>query len=147
MADFVTPVGPVDVAVVGFPEQAPDARVTAALSEAVASGAVRVLDVLVVKKADDGAVTIVDVDSVEESLELLGFPADLPGLLGEDDATGVAAELPEGTSAVIIAWENTWAVRLRTALADAGGVVALHQRIEPAEIAVAVEAFAMVDGR
>lgn len=146
MAEFVAPVGPVDVAVVGFPAESPDERVTAALSEAVASGAVRVLDALVVQKATDGAVTIVDVEQADDALDLLGYPTDLPGLLTEEDATGVADELPEGTSAVIIAWENIWAVRLRQALADAGGIVAVHQRIEPTELAVAVEAFAVVEG-
>ncbi len=145
MAELIAPVGPVDIAVVGFPEQAPDKRVTAAVAEAVVSGAIRVLDALVVEKSADGTVTVVDVDDVDDALDLLGFPADLPGLLSEEDAAQVAAELPVGTSAVIIAWENIWAVRLQQALASSGGVVALHQRIEPAGITSAVESLVLVE--
>jgi hypothetical protein len=145
MAELIPPAGPVDIAVVGFPDQAPDSRVTSALAEAVASGAVRVLDALVVQKAEDGAVTVIDVEDADDALELLGYPADLPGLLSEPDATEVAAELPEGTSALIIAWENVWAVRLRQALAEAGGVVALHERIDPMQLSAAVEAVVVAE--
>lgn len=140
MTQLVAPAGPVDIAVVGFPESAPDERVTAALAEAVASGSVRVLDALIVEKSADGEVSIVDVDEPGEALPLLGYPADLPGLLTETDASEVADDLPNGSSAVIIAWENVWAVRLGQAIAAAGGVVALHERIDPNEVTVAVEA-------
>lgn len=145
MAELIAPSGPVDIAVVGFPETTPDERVTAAVHDAVASGAVRVLDALVVSKADDGALTIVDVDDADEALDLLGFPADLPGFLAEGDALDVGAELPPGTSAVIIAWENVWAARLRLALSEADGVIALHERIEPDAVAVAVQAIVVTE--
>lgn len=79
MADVAVPVGPVDIAVIGFPERAPDAAVTAALAEAVVAGAVRVLDAVIVKKARDGTVTIIDVEEPEAVLDLLGYPADIPG--------------------------------------------------------------------
>lgn len=143
MAEFIAPSGPVDIAVVGFPERTPDDRVTAAVHDAVASGAVRVLDALVVSKDDDGALTVVDVEDAVDALDLLGFSADLPGFLAEGDALDVGAELPPGTSAVIIAWENVWAARLRLALHEAGGVIALHERIQPDDVAVAVQAVAV----
>lgn len=144
MAEVVTPAGPVDIAVIGFPDERPDAAVAAALAEAVLAGAVRVLDALIIEKADDGTVTIVDVEDPADALELLGYPADLPGLLTAADAEEVAADLPEGTSAVIIAWENVWAVRLRGAIDAAGGVVALHERIDPTDVTVAVESLTVV---
>ena len=120
---------------------------TAAIAEAVSSGAIRVLDALVVEKSAEGTVRVVDVDDPDDALDLLGYPADVPGLLSEEDATDVAAELPDGTSAVIIAWENVWAVRLHQALADSGGIVALHERIEPPSITSAVEALVLVEER
>jgi hypothetical protein len=58
---------------------------------------------------------------------------------------GVAEDLPDGTTAVIIAWENTWAVRLQPALADAGGLVILHERIDPQDVTVAFEAIAITE--
>ncbi|MET1007357.1 MAG: DUF6325 family protein [Propionibacteriaceae bacterium] len=145
MPELVAPTGPVDIAVIGFPDERPAAAVTAALADAVVAGAVRVLDALIVEKADDGSVTIIDVDDAADALDLLGYPADLPGLLTAEDADEVAADLPDGTSAVIIAWENVWAVRLRSAIDAAGGVVALHERIDPADLTVAVEALVVVE--
>jgi hypothetical protein len=145
MPELVTPTGPVDIAVIGFPDEKPAAAVTTALADAVVAGAVRVLDALIVEKADDGSVTIIDVDDAAAALDLLGYPADLPGLLTAEDADEVAADLPDGTSAVIIAWENVWAVRLRSAIDAAGGVIALHERIDPADVTVAVEALVVVE--
>ncbi|MET0693801.1 MAG: DUF6325 family protein [Propionibacteriaceae bacterium] len=145
MADKALPAGPVDIAVVGFPDAAPDERVTQALAKVVALGAVRVLDALVVEKDAAGEVTVIDVEDPGDALDLLGFPTDLPGLLSEDDAKDVAAELPEDTSAVIIMWENTWAVRLRQELAEAGAVFALHERIDPTQLEVTVEAVSISD--
>jgi Family of unknown function (DUF6325) len=81
LGDLVAPAGPVDIAVVGFPSTAPDQRVTAALASAVASGAVRVLDALVIEKDADGKVTVIDVEDPADALELIGYPTDLPGLL------------------------------------------------------------------
>ena len=49
------------------------------------------LDALVVEKGPDGAVTVIDVDDPADSLELLGYPTDLPGLMSKEDANGVAA--------------------------------------------------------
>lgn len=145
MTEMAVPAGPVDIAVVGFPDAVPDEQVTVAVREAVATGCVRVLDALLVEKWPTGEVTIVDIEEPGEALTLLGFPADLPGLLTEEDAAGVADGLPAGTSAVIIAWENVWAVRLHQALHAAGAVVALHERIDAEAVAAAAQAAVTTD--
>lgn len=122
-------VGPVDVTVMGFADPDSGPALAAAVEEAVRSHAVRVLDALWIRKSADGTITIIDVDDEAEAEALLGFESDMPGLFGEEDVTDIAASLPGGTAAAVIAWENVWASRLSAALIDAGGIQLAHDRI------------------
>lgn len=137
---FVAPAGPVDIMVVGFEGELRPAAIVSAIGELVTAGTVRILDVLLVEKADDGSVVAIDVDSTEGSQELLGFPCDLPGLLGEEDAVAVAEELPAGTSALMIAWENLWASHVGAAIREAGGQMLAYERVPAGDIEAVLEA-------
>ncbi|WP_370618631.1 DUF6325 family protein [Mumia qirimensis] len=135
MADNVRPSGPVDIAVLGFLDDSlPDGSVAAVAAEAIASGAVRLLDAVIVAKAEDGSVTVVDIDDGDAVQEVLGVPADVPGLLGEDDILAIAEEVPPGAAAVLVVWENVWAARFAAALDSVGGVVLAHERIDRADL-------------
>ncbi len=70
MADLVPPAGPVDIAVVGFPDDALDQQMTAALAEVVASGAGPGAGCLGRRKGSRRQVTVIDVDDPADSLEL-----------------------------------------------------------------------------
>lgn len=141
------PIGPVDVAVLLFPEGRISAEVTAAFAETIASGAVRLLDELVIRKDANGAVEMVDVDDEGDTLTVLASLADHRGLLSEDDAGAIADELAPGSAAILVAWENMWAVRLRGAIFAAGGSIAAHERIDAATVAKTYSGIADVKER
>lgn len=136
------PAGPVDIAVLGFEGPVPAEAVMAAVGNAVAAGHVRVLDALVVEVDADGQVDYIDVDTEEESLDVLGFPAAVPGLLGEEDAEVIAGQLAPGTSAVMIVWENIWAAEIANAVSGAGGVMIAHERISRDDVRAVLDTFA-----
>ena len=92
----------------------------AAVAQAVDAGTVRVLDVLVVQKAPDGTITMIDAETTEDSQELLGFPTDLPDMVGEADALAVASEIPPGTAVLLIVWENVWAAQIAAQVSNSG---------------------------
>ncbi|HEY9293102.1 MAG TPA: DUF6325 family protein [Microlunatus sp.] len=137
MSAVAAPIGPVDVAVVVFPEAELSEKVTAAVADAIGSGAVRLLDALIVQKDADGEVTIIDVDDEGDVFAILPVAGDHQGMLSEGDANDVADGLEPGSSAVVVAWENMWAVRLRSAIFDAGGVIVAHERVDEASIEAA----------
>lgn len=142
MADNVTPAGPVDIAVLGFLEGAePDGSVAAVVAEAVASGAVRLLDAVIVSRGEDGDVRVIDVDDGDAVREVLGLETDVPGLLGEEDILAIAEEVPAGASAVLVVWENVWAARFSAALDSVGGVVLAHERIDRSDLDAVVAAW------
>ncbi len=139
MADIVRPVGPVDVAIIAFDEPKFDGSIASAIADLVAGGIVRVLDIVLVNKDENGEVTVVEVTDVDGDgiPDLVALQGDIPGLLTETDA-GVAIEaMPNNTAIALLAWENTWLVRAGQAIRDNGGTVLAFERI-PADDVQAV---------
>jgi hypothetical protein len=54
--------------------------------------------------------------------------ADAPGI-AESLAEGLLDELPDGSSALVLAIEHLWAIPLRDAVRDAGGIVLGHRSL------------------
>ena len=44
-------------------------------------------------------------------------------------AAGLVEDLPEGSSALVLAIEHLWAIPLRDAVRDAGGIVIAHHSV------------------
>lgn len=123
--------GPVELHLVGFEGERPDPRTLAALNELLDSGLVRLLDFIILSKAEDGTVSIVEVEEGEEGfdeLELLSA-----GIVGEEDVEDFAEQIPPGSSAALIALELAFARTLAENLAAGGGVVLRSERV-PAPI-------------
>lgn len=133
-------VGPVDVAVIGFSGELRQGGVREAIAEAVDAGSVRVLDVLLVRKDADGRVVMYDAEDSGENEELLGFPTDLPDLIGEADARAIADEMAPDSTVLVVAWENTWAARIAASLRELDGQVLALERIAAADVQAVVDA-------
>lgn len=114
--------------ILALPDASAGPALATSIGNVVDSGAARVLDALWIQKDPGGRVTVIDIDD-EGADELFGFESVLPGLLGVDDVTEIAHDLPVGTAAAVIAWENTWAAGISHVVKDAGGVVLAHERI------------------
>ncbi len=139
MADLVAPVGPVDIAVVAFDEPKFDGSIASAIADLVGQGIVRVLDIVLVNKDAAGEVAILEVTDVDGDgiPDLVAVQGDIPGLIAEDDARAFIEEMPEDSAIAVIAWENTWLVKARNAIASSGGTLVGFERI-PAEDVMAV---------
>jgi len=136
------PLGPVDLAVIGFAGELRQGGVRQAIADAVDRGAVRVLDVLLVRKEADGTVLMFDAESSGESDELLGFPTELPDLVGEEDARAIADEMPLDSTVLVIAWENSWAAQIAASIDELGGQVLVMERIPSADVNAVIDAWA-----
>jgi hypothetical protein len=127
-------VGPVDVYIIGFPGNKFSGRIAPAIMELVENGTIRVLDLLFVMKDADGAVTTIEAaDMDEEGTAFLSIDLAQPGALGSEDAEEVSDDLPSNSSALLIAFENLWAVKVVDALQAADAVLIDSIRI-PAEV-------------
>ena len=127
-------VGPVDVYIIGFPGNKFSGKIAPAIMELVDNGTIRVLDLLFVKKDADGSVTTLEAkDMDEEGTAFLSIEVAQPGALGEEDADEVSDDLPAESSALLIAFENLWAVKVVDALQAADAVMIDSIRI-PVEV-------------
>lgn len=134
------PIGPVDLAVIGFRGELRQGGIRDAVARAVDRGAVRVLDVLLVRKDDDGSVRLYDAESNEGAEDLLGFPTMRPDLVGEEDALAIAAEMDPGTTVLVIAWENAWASEIAAEVRALDGQLLVMERLPREDVELALSA-------
>jgi uncharacterized membrane protein len=160
-------IGPVQLLVLGFAEPNFTGKIAAELDRLREHEFVKIVDALVVNKDDEGNVTQLQISDLtsDESAEygaiagaLVGFgygteeavdagaeagaEAGADGhLIDDDDAWYIADAIPEGTAAVILLLEHLWAIPLRDAIVDAGGIALADEWIHPKDlIAVGVAA-------
>lgn len=133
-------VGPVDVYIIGFPGNKFSGRIAPAIMELVENGTIRIIDLLFVTKDADGTLTTLEANDIgEDGAAFVGIDVSHPGALGDEDAEEVADDLPAGSSALLIAYENTWVGKVVDALRDADAVLIDSIRI-PADVVEAFEA-------
>jgi hypothetical protein len=144
MADVdLDQLGPVDFLVVRFP--AGKANFSGAMADELKklmdSGTVRVLDLVIVTKDEDGTVEAAELRDHDESEvgELRSLEAELSLLLAADDVERVGADLEPGSTAAVLVWENTWAGPLASAIRHSGGELVANGRIPTQAIIAAVE--------
>jgi uncharacterized membrane protein len=135
-----TTLGPVEIAVIGFPENKFTGEIAPAIADLVESGTVSILDLVFVTKDEEGSVTAIELSDLDEDIaspykELDGESG---GLLGDDDFEQIGDALEPNSSALAIVWENTWARTLIGAVRNAGGVLVAHDRIDSATVQAAL---------
>jgi uncharacterized membrane protein len=159
--------GPVQMIVVGFEDPDFKGEILAELDRLRDSQVVRLIDLVAVRKDADGNIEKVQrSDLTEEEAEefgaiagaLVGFGmegdegVEAGAVLGaaamegghvfdDADVWYVADAVPENTAAAIAILEHRWAIGLRDAIRDAGGVLLAESWIHPADL-VAVGAMA-----
>jgi len=134
-ADF--PVGPVEMMLIGLPDNRLDGSILPTLSHFVDAGTVRLIDLVMVSKDLDGNVTSVEIDAAVDS----GMHDAAAGeLVTDEDVENAGEQLLPNSSAALVLWENSWAARLSSEIFDAGGAVLLHDRVPAETVAAAFEA-------
>jgi hypothetical protein len=96
--DAVDELGPVDWIVVEFPGSRFNGQIAPALLDLVERDLIRVLDLLVLKKDDDGTLEAFELSDLDEGEigGLRGYESELAMLLSEEDVTS------------LLVWENPW---------------------------------------
>lgn len=144
MADInVDELGPVDYVVVGFPADKADFSGAMAdeLKKLMESGTVRVLDLLMVTKDEDGTISVAELRDHDDSLvgELRSLEADLSLMLAVEDVERLGGDLELGSAAAVLVWENTWAAPFASAVRHSGGDLLAMGRIPTQALIAAAE--------
>jgi len=133
--------GPLEYLVVGFEGNRFTGQILAELRAAREKGIIRVVDLFVIKKDEQGNVTALALSdlSTEEATELGPLAGDLMGLFAQEDIEQVAADLPNNSAAGLLLFEHTWAIGLKEAIKHAGGVAVAGGLVAP-DVLQALEA-------
>jgi uncharacterized membrane protein len=152
--------GPVQILVIGFDEPEFKGQIRAELDRLRDHDVVRLVDLIVVRKDDDGNIERLHHSdlSQEEAEEfgsiagaLIGFGADGEEgmeagaalgasemedgyVLDESNSWYVDDAIPPGTAAAVAILEHRWAIGLRDAIRDAGGFHLADAWVHPADL-------------
>src|SRR3954464_5440404 len=134
--------GPVDYLVVEFPAGASNftGEMAEELLALVDAGTIRVIDILILTKNEDGTVEAVELSDVDELGELQALEAQLAELLAAEDVAQLAAAMDPGSTAGVLIWENLWAAPFASAARRSGGQLIANGRIPIQAIVASIEA-------
>jgi Family of unknown function (DUF6325) len=140
--ESVDQLGPVELIALAFHQPNFDGSVIRELVDLVERGIVRVLDLMIVHKTDDGSIEVAEFTALgdDEAEVFVGLAPAGVDLIGEDDVS-IAGELLEpGDAAALLVWEDLWAAPFAAAVRKAGGVLLAHDRI-PIDVLEAVMSY------
>src|SRR6187402_370881 len=134
--------GPVDYLVVEFPAGASNftGEMAKELLALVDAGTIRVIDILILTKNEDGTVEAMELSEIEELGPLRAIEAQLAELLAEEDVANLAAAMDPGSTAGVVIWENLWAAPFGSAARRSGGQLIANGRIPIQAIIASIEA-------
>ena len=138
----INELAPIDYLVVEFPPGTSNftGEMASEIGRLVDGKLVRVLDLLILRKAEDGTVEALEVDDLDAVDELRAAEAQLAELLAEEDVVHLAAAMEPGSVAGVLVWENCWAAPFAAAARRAGGQLIATGRIPIQAILASLEA-------
>src|SRR3954466_3818289 len=134
--------GPVDYVIVEFPSGAANftGEMVEELLKLVDAKTIRVIDVLILAKGDDGAIEAMELSDIGELGALETLEAELAELLAEEDVENLAAAMDPGSVAGVLIYENLWAAPFAAAARRSGGQLIATGRIPIQAIIASIEA-------
>ena len=134
--------GPVDYLIVEFPAGASNftGEMADELLRLVDAGTIRLIDVLILTKNEDGSVDAIELEDLDDLGAFQRLEAELAEMLAEEDVEHLAAAMDPGSTAGVLIWENLWAAPFASAARRAGGQLIANGRIPAQAIIAAVQA-------
>jgi hypothetical protein len=142
VSEAIDELGAVDWVVLEFPGSKFNGSIAPVLNDLTDRGLIRILDLLVVKKDEDGSFEAFEIEDVDDSElgDLRAYESGLAMVLGEQDLEDIAAVIEPGSSAAVLVWENKWSAPFGAAVRHAGGQLVARGTIPNQAVLAALEA-------
>ncbi len=139
--------GPIDLIVLEFKSKKFSDEIIASVADLVSQETIRILDLVIACKDEQGEVFVHELKELEPSDLALLEPlrAEISGMITADDLQMIGRRLNENTTAAIMLFENIWTIRLRQDVLDGGGRMVMHERIPNEIVAEAIKELAEYD--
>jgi hypothetical protein len=143
----VDEMGPIDFLVVELPGARFAGEGLPLLVGLADRGTIRILDLVFIKKGQDGSVARLRLEDLEpEQRALLAvFEGASSGLLNQEDLDATGAVIAPGSAAGVLVYENRWAAPLAVALRRGGAQLVANGRIPVQGLLAALDAAEAAD--
>ncbi len=122
-------IGPVEYVLISFPDNDFNGDIAPAIADLVDSGTVRIIDLVFLKKDEDGNILSFEYDDLPQTAAYGDIDGDADGFMSDEDIEFAAAALAPNSAALLIIWEDLWAAPLANAVWESGGVLLAGSRI------------------
>ena len=128
--------GPIELVVLSFPGNDFKGQIIPEIQRVVDAGVIRIIDILLAVRIGDEPVRVLEMTELEDEIQGRFEPlvAEVTGLLTEDDAEQLSADLEPDSSVALLIFEQTWVTDIADAIDRAGGRVVLTERIPRAVV-------------
>jgi hypothetical protein len=130
------PLGPVEYLGFYFEGNQFRGEIVPALHDLLDAGFIRIIDLAVVSKDENGVVTIFEANelSAEVAFALDFLDYEMVGMLSEEDLMTLAEGLPNNTTAAAMLLDHVWAANFAQAVRNANGELVFSERIPHAVV-------------
>ncbi|MFF7771480.1 DUF6325 family protein [Streptomyces massasporeus] len=132
--------GPVDYLIVEFPGNKMTGEGFPLLLDLVDRGVIRILDLVFVRKDEDGSVVAAEWRDLGDEMDLSVFEGASSGLLDQGDIDEAGAALEAGSAAGVLVYENVWAAPFARAMRRSGARLVASGRIPVQALLASLEA-------
>lgn len=140
--------GPIDMVVLEFENIKLTGEILPALLDLAEKKIVKVMDLVVIQKYEDGKHEVLEMEQLDEDLIAVFDPLDIEisGIVQVEDIEHIAEAMEDNTTVAVLLFENLWALQFKEAVLKADGRL-LHQERIPHEVIVeTLEIFALEEG-
>jgi hypothetical protein len=124
-------VGPVDFLALEFPGNKFDGSILANLLDLVQAGVIRIIDLVVIAKDQEGSVFVRELKELDpDTVRVLDpLKVEVTSMITRNDIDSIAAQLANNSTAGLLLFENLWAVKTKQAMLDADARLLMFERI------------------
>ena len=139
--------GPIDFIALEFKGNQFKGEILPALMELVDNNTIRIIDLIIVKKDEKGVVAPYELRELDDSTLSLFNPLNvgINEMIKVGDINMIGEKLDTNTTAALMLFENTWAVRFKEAALNANGRLLMNVRIPEQVVLEAEEDLALDD--
>ena len=123
--------GPIDFLALEFPGNKFDGSILTSLFELVQAGVIRIIDLVVIVKDQDGSVFVRELKELDPDTIRVMDPlkVEVTSMITRNDIDSIAAGLANNSTAGLMLFENLWAVKTKQAMLDADARLLMFERI------------------
>jgi hypothetical protein len=140
--------GPIDMLALEFENIKLTGEILPELLDLAEKKIVRVMDLVVIQKYEDGKYEALEMEQLDEDLIEAFDPLDIEisGIVQVEDIEAIAEGMEADTTVAVLLFENLWAVQFKEAVLRADGRLLIQERIPHEVVEETLEIFAQEEG-